>query len=120
MAEHVPFVRIPDEAWPCFQSASFLNSVQVAIPYIPLRAKNSRRTGKSEAWRLLYHTFETRNDEFLACYHRRSNAESTFSMVKRLFGASVRAKTFAAQVGLIHSRGHFSEGGYCAQDGNET
>lgn len=58
---------------------------------------NSRGTGKSDAWRRLWHTFEARNDEFLAHYHERSNVETTFSMVKRKFGASVRAKTFAAQ-----------------------
>lgn len=71
-----------------------------AVPYIPLKA-NSRPTGKSAAWRRLYHTFEARNDEFLAHYHQRSNVESTFSMVKRKFGASVRAKTHAAQVNEV-------------------
>jgi transposase len=71
-----------------------------AVPYIPLKA-NSRPTGKSDAWRRLYHTFEARNDEFLACYHKRSNVESTFSMVKRKFGASVRAKAFAAQANEV-------------------
>ena len=40
----------------------------------------------------------TRNDEFLAHYHQRSNVESTFSMVKHKFGASVRAKAFPARV----------------------
>jgi hypothetical protein len=43
-----------------------------------------------------HHTFEARNDEFLAHYHQRSNVESTFSMVKRKFGASVRAKASLA------------------------
>ncbi len=71
-----------------------------AVPYIPLKA-NSRPTGKSDAWRRLYHTFEARNDEFLACYHKRSNVESTFSMVKRKFGASVRAKALPAQVNEV-------------------
>jgi len=71
-----------------------------AVPYIPLNA-NSRPTGKSAAWRRLYHMFEARNDEFLAHYHRRSNAESTFSMVKRKFGPSVRAKTPPAQINEV-------------------
>ncbi|HWO22347.1 MAG TPA: transposase [Kofleriaceae bacterium] len=71
-----------------------------AVPYVPFKA-NSRGTGKSDAWRRLWHMFGARNDEFLAHYHRRSNVESTFSMVKRKFGASVRAKTFPAQVNEI-------------------
>ena len=34
----------------------------------------------------------------LAHYHKRSNAESTFSMIKRKFGDSLRGKTETAQV----------------------
>ena len=37
----------------------------------------------------------------MAHYHQRSNVESTFSMVKRKFGASVRAKTPAAQLNEV-------------------
>jgi transposase len=71
-----------------------------AVPYVPFKS-NSRGTGGSDAWRRLWHTFEARNDEFLAHYHQRSNVESTFSMVKRKFGASVRAKTPAAQLNEV-------------------
>jgi Transposase DDE domain/SWIM zinc finger len=73
-----------------------------AVPYVPFKA-NSRGTGKSDAWRRLWHMFGARNDEFLAHYHQRSNVESTFSMVKRKFGASVRVKTFPAQVNEVFS-----------------
>ncbi len=34
---------------------------------------------------------------FLSHYHRRSNVESTFSAIKRKFGAGVRSKLPAAQ-----------------------
>ena len=71
-----------------------------AVPYVPFKI-NSRGTGGSAAWRRLWHTFEARNDEFLAHYHQRSNVETTFSMVKRKFGASVRAKTPAAQMNEV-------------------
>lgn len=57
-----------------------------AVPYVPFKS-NSRGTGGSDAWRRLWHTFEARNDEFLAHYHQCSNVESTFSMIKRKFGA---------------------------------
>jgi hypothetical protein len=39
-----------------------------------------------------------RREEFLAHYHKRSNVESTFSMIKRKFGDSLRSKTETAQV----------------------
>jgi transposase len=68
-----------------------------AVPYIPFKS-NSRATGKSDAWRRLWHMFEAQNDQFLAHYHKRSNAESAFSSVKRKFGSSVRARAFPAQV----------------------
>jgi len=68
--------------------------------HIPFKS-NSRGTGKSDAWRRLWHTFEAQNDQLLAHYHKRSNSESAFSSVKRKFGASVRAKTPAAQVNEV-------------------
>jgi transposase len=71
-----------------------------AVPYVPFKS-NSRGTGRTDAWRRLWHMFEARNDEFLAHYHKRSNVESTFSMVKRKFGTSVRAKTLPAQINEV-------------------
>jgi transposase len=43
-------------------------------------------------WNNAYHYFNLHRDEFMTRYHRRSNIESTFSMMKRKFGDSVRAK----------------------------
>lgn len=37
----------------------------------------------------------------MATYHKRSNVESTFSAIKRKFGAAVRSKRFTAQVNEI-------------------
>lgn len=45
-----------------------------------------------------FHYFSFKQEEYLAHYHRRSNVESTFSMIKRKFGGEVRAKTDAAMV----------------------
>lgn len=36
--------------------------------------------------------------EFLAHYHKRSNVESTFSMMKRKFGDSLRSNTGTAMI----------------------
>jgi hypothetical protein len=43
-----------------------------------------------------FHLFSLNKESYLAHYHKRSNVESTFSMVKRKFGDSVRAKTDVA------------------------
>ena len=44
----------------------------------------------------MFHYFAFRREEFLAHYHKRSNIESTFSMIKGKFGDHVRAKTDTA------------------------
>jgi transposase len=49
-------------------------------------------------WEKMYHYFQFRRDEFLAHYHRRSNVESTFSMIKRKFRDGLRSKTETAMV----------------------
>src|SRR3989442_14553528 len=44
----------------------------------------------------IYYYFQYRRDEFLRHYHKRLNVESTFSMMKRKFGDSLRSKTDVA------------------------
>ena len=46
-------------------------------------------------------TLHLHRDEFLPRYHQRSNIESTFSMIKRVFGGSVRSRTKTAQVNEV-------------------
>jgi transposase len=70
-----------------------------AVPYIPFKS-NSQGEGPA-AWRRMWGMFMYKQAEFLAHYHRRSNVETTFSMVKRKFGGSVRSKNFTAQVNEI-------------------
>jgi transposase len=45
----------------------------------------------------LYHFYSYQRDEFNAHYHRRSNVESVFSMMKAKFGEKLRSKTEVAQ-----------------------
>jgi transposase len=70
-----------------------------AEPFIPFKT-NSQGNGP-ELWRKMWHLFAFHREDFLAKYHQRSNAESTFSMMKRKFGASVRAKQHTAMVNEV-------------------
>jgi transposase len=70
-----------------------------AVPYIPFKS-NSKSDG-SAAWRRMFGLFMYKQAEFLSAYHQRSNVESTFSAVKRKFGASVRSKNPTAQVNEV-------------------
>lgn len=85
-----------------YLSNEILTAVEAVggVPYIPFKS-NSKGTGRSDAWRRLWHMFEAQNDQFLAHYHKRSNVETAFSMVKRKFGASVRAKMLPAQINEV-------------------
>jgi transposase len=65
-----------------------------AVPFIPF--KSNSLPGGSELWRRMYFYFMVNRHEFLNHYHRRSNIESAFSMIKRKFGDSVRARTDTA------------------------
>ncbi len=47
-------------------------------------------------WAEMFGYFMYRRDEFLKHYHKRSNIESTFSMIKRKFGDGLRSRTDAA------------------------
>ena len=49
----------------------------------------------------MYHYFMLRRDEFLTYYHRRSNVESVFSMVKAKFGDSVRSKSDTGMINEV-------------------
>ena len=48
-----------------------------------------------------FHYFQYKQVEYMNHYHKRSNVESTFSMVKRKFGGEVRSKTDAAMVNEV-------------------
>jgi transposase len=41
----------------------------------------------------MFHLFSLNREEYLQHYHKRSNVESTFSMIKRKFGDALRSKT---------------------------
>jgi transposase len=70
-----------------------------AVPYIAFR---SNQTGQgSGLWQKMFHCFHYRRDEFLGHYHKRSNVESTFSMIKAKFRDHVRSKTDTAMVNEV-------------------
>ena len=70
-----------------------------AYPYIPFK---SNTTGKgSPMWKCLYAYFVFNEKSFSVHYRRRSNVQTTFSMIKGKFGYSVRSKTETGQVNEI-------------------
>jgi transposase len=62
-----------------------------AEAFIPSKL-NSLDHPTSPLWTKLFHIYNYRSDEFLPHYHRRNNAESTFSAMKRVFTDTLRSK----------------------------
>ena len=67
-----------------------------ATPFISFMSSHTGKGGGT--WEKMYHYFQFKRTEFLQHYHKRSNVESTFSMIKRKFGDSLRSKTDTAMV----------------------
>jgi transposase len=67
-----------------------------AVPYISLASHHRGNGGGT--WEKMYHYFQFKRSEFMQHYHKRSNVESTFSMMKRKFGDGLRSKTDVAMV----------------------
>ena len=74
------------------------------VAYIPFKSNSVAshyRRNPDALWDKAFHFYNLHRDEFLEHYHKRSNVESTFSMIKAKFGPSVRSKTPVAQVNEV-------------------
>ena len=68
------------------------------MPYIPFKI-NAKPEHKSRdpLWTRMYHFYAYNEEWFKAHYHKRSNVETTFSMIKEKFGTRLLSKTEIAQ-----------------------
>jgi transposase len=89
-----------DKAYSSRANLELINELG-AVPYIPFKKGTTGRAKNAPTWKKMYHYFEFKNEEFLEHYHKRSNAETTFHMIKSKFGDSVRSKTEVAQVNEV-------------------
>ena len=78
-----------------------------AEPYIPFKSNTTGRGSK--LWERLYASFVLNQHEWAKRYHLRSNAETSFSMVKSKFGDSVRSKSDRGQANEILLNPHFPD-----------
>jgi transposase len=91
-----------------YSAARIYNMVDAAgaQAFIPFKT-NAKGTSPDtfhpgkELWSKMYGFFMFERQKFLAHYHKRSNVETTFSMIKAKFGSSLRSKTAVAQVNEV-------------------
>ena len=77
-----------------------------ATPYVPFKASSvpmlqALFPDMETAWSRMYHAFSLNREAFMASYHKRSNVESAFSMIKGKFGDSVLSKSPAGQANEV-------------------
>ena len=65
--------------------------------YIPFKSNAKGSSRGSPLWKRAYHYFQLHKEEFMEHYHKRSNAESTFSAIKKKFGETIKSKNRVAQ-----------------------
>jgi transposase len=69
-----------------------------ATAYIPFKKNATGESKDSKIWTHAFHYFQLRREEFLEHYHKRSNAETTFSAIKAKFGETIKSKNRTAQI----------------------
>lgn len=98
------FVMNSVSADKAYSSAKNLRLVLVkgAQPYIAFRENTTAKGKKSDSvWKEMFHFYEYNKKWFMEHYHKRSNVEATFSMIKAKFGERIRSKNERAQINEI-------------------
>jgi len=93
-----------DKAYSSRKNLHAIEAVK-ANPYIPFKSNTngigSKADGFDGLWNRMWHYYNFNRNSFLEHYHKRSNVETAFSMIKMKFGTMVRAKTPTAQVNEV-------------------
>jgi len=90
-----------------YSSRRNLHAIQAVngIGFIPFKSNTNgignKEDGFDGLWNRMWHFYNFNRQTFLAHYHKRSNVETTFSMIKGKFGGSVRSKSPVAQVNEV-------------------
>ncbi len=67
------------------------------MPFVPFKSNTLEPTGAG-AWARMYHLFMYKREEYMEHYHKRSNIETAYSMIKGKFGSALRSKSDVGQI----------------------
>jgi transposase len=106
---------VADKAYSSFDILEMVDELGIA-PIIQF--KRNAQDSAGGIWAKMLHYFQAHTEEFKDRYHKRSNAESTFSAIKRLFGAHLRShknvslinEAYCKAISYNISRVHFFNG----------
>jgi transposase len=87
-----------DKAYLSRDNLNAINEIG-AVPYIPFKSNTTGKTNRHGMfWKKSLHFFLYNQEEFMQHYHKRSNVETCFHMIKSKFGNSVKSKLWIGQV----------------------
>jgi len=86
-----------DKAYSSRENIELVDSIG-ATSFIPFKSNTSGKQRGSVMWKKMNHYFMFQREEFLQHYHKRSNVETTFHMIKSKFGTQLRSKTKTAEI----------------------
>ncbi len=65
---------------------------------MPFKSNTTGDGGGNHLWRRLWGYYQFQRDDFLPHYHKRSNVETTFFMIKTKFGGKLWSKCETGQI----------------------
>jgi transposase len=82
-----------------YLSRKNLNAVESVggMPFIPFKS-NTLEPTEAGAWARMYHLFMYQREAYMEHYHKRSNIETAYSMIKGKFGSALRSKSDVGQI----------------------
>ena len=67
------------------------------MPFIPFKS-NTLEPTEAGMWARMYHLFMYRREAYMEHYHKRSNIETAYSMIKGKFGSALKSKSDTGQI----------------------
>jgi transposase len=85
-----------------YLSRKNLNAVESigAMPFIPFKS-NTLEPTEAGAWARMYHLFMYQREQYMEHYHKRSNIETAYSMIKGKFGSALRSNSDTGQINEV-------------------
>jgi len=68
-----------------------------ALPFIPFKKNDTPKAKGYKIWTRCFYYFTNYTQEYLQEYHKRSNVETCFAMIKQKFGKNLMTKNFTSQ-----------------------
>ena len=82
-----------------YLSRKNLNAVEAVggMPFIPFKS-NTLEPTEAGMWARMYHLFMYQREAYMQHYHKRSNIETAYSMIKGKFGSALHSKSDTGQI----------------------